>query len=473
MTALPEVSTGLLAAAHPRWQQIQSDLRAKIPDPFFRTFIEPLVVPAGRTPEDRELNLLVPDESLLKHIELRYIKIIEKSLRDADFAGQINLLPQRSRIRSEPETSVARTLPETATPRTAARAESNLPVVPDGSPPDQDHVHEYIAPADADVFLEKIQELRMPPGLTLITGANGYGKTTLCRDLVRTARTRQRTARYLSLETFLAEFSLACRDRVAIAWRSEIRSYLFLVIDDFQFLKKGGGFAQEELQGLLDEFESRGHCLVLSSDRPFEELPLSDTLRSRFFSGHRLQLPPPDFAARLAILQKETARMGTMVAPEDLVYLARNIAGDGRKLKSAAQRLYYQRPEHDVGAGARSPADPRRLEALCRDLFTIRLEIAPEIVLKKSAAFCGTTPEAVVGPARDKPVALARHLTAWLCVDLAGLTLDRAARLIGRKDHSCVVHARKKIAAMLEEDLFFRREVEELKSSILKEARQT
>lgn len=477
MNAAPDTNRTPPSPSHPRWEAIKPGLRAQIPDPFFRTFIQPLVAVAGE-PADTELSLIVPDEKLLEHIKLRYIKIIEDSLRAADYRGSVNLLPQKSKLacgRTAP-TAAADGLQAGTDPQGANAPGEGAHVSPTASaspacaaetvrttnqateaPPEF-----FIAPHQPHPPLDQLRGLEYPGCLALVTGGNGYGKTTLGRDLAA-----RPGARYLSLETFLTEFSLACREKTALAWRSDIRAHRLLVIDDFQFVKKGAGHSQEEIRNLIDEFESQGRKLVLCSDRPFSELPLSDTLRSRFFSGFRVDLPPPDFGTRLEILKRETGMLGHTPAHEDLIFLARNIAGDARKLRSAAQRLCYA-PESGGGVAASNPA---RLEDICRDLFTIRPEIAPEIILKTVAAHYRTTPEAVAGPSRDKKNALARHLVATLCIDLAGRKFNEAARLIGRKDHTCVVHARKKIAALVEADLFFRQEVEDLKSQVLRSAR--
>ena len=471
MSALPEPRTEPAArGTHSHWERVQPELRAKIPDPFFRTFIQPLIASSGAQPEERELSLVVPDEKLLEHIKLRYIKIIEQSLRATDFRGEINLLPQKS-------LPVARSSADTETNRFTQEQTPGVDPAPALMDPTTDRPNArpgpggYLVSSPAHPLTEQLLGLNFRGGLALVKGRNGYGKTTLGRDLVARGLGSNQSARYVSLEGFLTEFSLACQQKTAIAWRGEIRRQRLLVIDDFQFLKKGAGHSQEELRNLIDEYEERGHKLILLSDRPFEGLPLSDTLRSRFLSAFQVELPPPDFSARLNILKNEITALGGAVRSEDLMYLARNIAGDGRKLKSAAQRLFYNSSANGAAGLEERAEDPRRLESLCRDLFTVKIQIAPESVLTHVAEHFQTTPEAVAGPSRDKKHALARHLVACLCVDLCGLKFGATARLIGRKEHSCVVHARRKIAAMLEEDLFFRREVENLKSQILKAAR--
>jgi len=62
------------------------------------------------------------------------------------------------------------------------------------------------------------------------------------------------------------------------------------------------------------------------------------------------------------------------------------------------------------------------------------------------------TPDAILGPSRAPDVARARHLCAYLLMEDARLTCVAAAKALGNRDHSTILHSRARIAAALGHD---------------------
>ncbi len=59
------------------------------------------------------------------------------------------------------------------------------------------------------------------------------------------------------------------------------------------------------------------------------------------------------------------------------------------------------------------------------------------------------TPDAILGPSRAVDIARARHLCAYLLMEDARLTCVAAAKALGNRDHSTILHSRARIAAAL------------------------
>ncbi len=62
------------------------------------------------------------------------------------------------------------------------------------------------------------------------------------------------------------------------------------------------------------------------------------------------------------------------------------------------------------------------------------------------------TPDAILGPSRAVDIARARHLCAYLLMEDARLTCVAAAKTLGNRDHSTILHSRARIAAALGHD---------------------
>ncbi len=459
---------------HP-WQRCKQELFARIPGPFFETFIRPIESHPSFDAQG-QLLLFVPTDKLRKHIQSRYLGLIESTLSQLEFRGQVSLVtgvPQAEHVSVATSSRAAPTARAAALgAQEAAGALRSSPPSPGGdrraraTDPSWENKTTFHSHAANRSAVEALLGGALSQDVLFVSGPSGCGKSTLGMAAARAARERGQAARYLTLETFLTEFSLACRERNVIDWRRELRAHQLLLIDDVQFLKKTAHKSQEEIRHLIDELQRSGGRLVLFSDVPVARLPLAADLRSRLFLAGELTLLYPDEPARERILVEslqEALRLCGRSAtdgPGDRVIrgAAAALVGDGRKLVCAARRLSAVRPD-DANAARQAIADlvdaaPQRG--------------GPQRVVELVAAALSVSPSAIRGPARDKRFALARHLVAYLCTELLGLKLMETAAVIGRREHGSVIHARRRIASLMERDLFLRNQVAELSAQILR-----
>jgi len=426
------------------WESCKRKLRGKIPSPFFESFINPIqVVGDGALDSEREeeapFRLYIPDERLKRHVQARYFSLIQKTLRETSFQGQVSLISSGAGFSSRTAEKASRVREERPLPRPA----TNLPA--------------FFPPPQEKARIEKFLDLSFSGSTGLLIGPSGSGKTALARRMVA----QRERARFLNLEVFLTEFSLACRARNTIEWRSKLRAHDLIVIDDFQFIKESARKTQEEIRLMVDDFQEKGRTIILCMDADPGSLPLQADLASRFLSAERLELRGPDPVAAAEILRAELRSFDLELSEKSIIYLAGRLTGDARKIQSAVLRLRYYE-----GTPRRSESETDNetsfLDELLGDLYSPVRTLDPERILRIVAESFRLRPEGVTGPARDRKHSMARHLTAYLCSELLDIRLVDIARAIGRKDHAGVIHARDKIKRLLGEDLFLRSQVEEL-----------
>ena len=88
-----------------------------------------------------------------------------------------------------------------------------------------------------------------------------------------------------------------------------------LLVDDVQFLTNRKEM-QAELLRLTEALLSAGHQIVLASDRPPNEIAdLDERLISRFSGGLVVDMGPPDYETRVAILRRKAEERGVSFAP--------------------------------------------------------------------------------------------------------------------------------------------------------------
>ncbi|MGD8288712.1 MAG: DnaA/Hda family protein, partial [Gemmatimonadota bacterium] len=137
----------------------------------------------------------------------------------------------------------------------------------------------------------------------------GLGKTHILTAIAHQAGTKPEDPKveYMALEEYLdrLEGSLQVGKRDGLYGDLDI-----LLLDDVQFLT-GQPEAQEMLLKTLDQLTAAGGQIVLASDRPPADIDgLDARLLSRFSGGLIVDLGPPEYETRVAIIRKKAETRG-------------------------------------------------------------------------------------------------------------------------------------------------------------------
>ena len=107
---------------------------------------------------------------------------------------------------------------------------------------------------------------------------------------------------YIPSEAFTNDLVNAIRSRTTTLFREKYRRVDVLIVDDIQFIS-GKDSTQEEFFHTFNTLVNFSKQIVLGSDRhPREMATLEDRLRSRFQGGLVVDVQPPEFETRIAIL---------------------------------------------------------------------------------------------------------------------------------------------------------------------------
>ncbi|MFO7259619.1 MAG: DnaA/Hda family protein [bacterium] len=174
-----------------------------------------------------------------------------------------------------------------------------------------------------------------------IYSASGLGKTHLINAIGHHARRLHPHINvvYDSLEHFTSEITAAIEAGERDAFRQRVSGTGILLLDDVQFLA-GQRRMQEELLRVWDALSSRGGQVVLASDRPPPEIDgLDDRLQSRFSGGLIVDIGPPDYETRVAIVRRKAEERGQVLGPGVAEALARIPFTNVRELQGALNRV--------------------------------------------------------------------------------------------------------------------------------------
>lgn len=293
---------------------------------------------------------------------------------------------------------------------------------------------------------------RKGPGYNplFIHGGPGLGKTHLMHAIGHEWLRGVPASRvvYLTCEKFTNEFIDAVRKGDLERFRKRYRSAEVMLIDDIQFLG-GKERSQEEFfhtfNTLLD-----GRCqVVLTSDRPASEIKnLEPRLISRFECGLTVELQPPVFETRLAILGKKRDEWKVKVDEGIIRFLAERIRSNVRRLEGALMRVAT------FASLATEQITEERVEHLLRDLLREEAgkQVTIDAIQRVVADHYDVRLADMTSRRRPASIAFPRQIAMYLSRTLTKGSLMEIGEAFGGRDHGTVIHACKKIVSQMELD---------------------
>jgi chromosomal replication initiator protein len=296
----------------------------------------------------------------------------------------------------------------------------------------------------------------------------GLGKTHLLQAIAWAANARNSGMKilYLTAEYFMWRFASAIRDQSALSFKESLRDIDLLLIDDMQFLQ--GKSIQQEFCHLLNALIDSAKQVVVAADRPPSELEsLDDRVRSRLKGGVALEIKAPDLEMRHTMLdlryrdaQKDDPNLDI---PNDILeFVAGKVASSGRDLEGAFNQLLIQ---HRFSEG------PVEIEAIDRMLGHLvqsgeQRRVRIEDIQKVVARHYNVSRNDLLSNRRTRVIVRPRQIAMYLSKILTPRSLPEIGRRFGGRDHTTVLHAVRKIEAMLNEDEKLAQELELLKRLI-------
>ena len=282
----------------------------------------------------------------------------------------------------------------------------------------------------------------------LIYGDSGLGKTHLLYSIANVIRHTRPANRivYIKGDDFTNELISAIQTGRNSEFREKYRQADLLLVDDIQFIA-GKVQTQEEFFHTFNTLYESGRQIVLTSDRPPKEmLRLEDRLRSRFEGGLLVDIQPPDYETRAAIVKTKAARLGIPLAEDAGNYIAENIKSNIRQIEGILKKIQAYIDLQGVGA-----VNMELVQRITKEIIDSEKAYEPEFIIEKVADFYDIKPEEVLGKGKTKNVANARQMSFYLIRKLTGLTLEQIGDAMNR-DHSTVLYAIRKVEENLQND---------------------
>ncbi len=282
-------------------------------------------------------------------------------------------------------------------------------------------------------------------------GGPGLGKTHLMHSIGHFILEENPDMKvlYVTSEEFTNEVIESIRSGNAASMtklREKYRTVDVLMVDDVQFII-GKESTQEEFFHTFNVLHGAHKQIILSSDKPPKEMEtLDERFRSRFEWGLIADIQAPDYETRMAILRKNAESCEHQIDEEIIKYIATNIKSNIRELEGAFNKIIAFAKLNKV-----DPTLSLAEEALKDVIYPNKpKEVTPSTIINVVSEHFGVKPEDITSKKRNSEFVLPRQIVMYLCYEMIDdISYMTIAKLLGKKDHTTVIHGVNKISSEL------------------------
>ena len=284
----------------------------------------------------------------------------------------------------------------------------------------------------------------------LIYGGVGLGKTHLMQALgnfIYSNNEKPKIA-YTSAENFTNEFTASLKNQTIDNFKKKYRSLDVLLLDDIQFLEGKEG-TQEELFHTFNSIYDKNGQIVFTSDRPIKELKgFTERISSRFSRGLNVDLQPPNYENRLAIIQKKLELLHKSIPQDVIEYIAKNCQTNVRDIESCITKSIGF--AELVGKPLTVEIAQNQLRDTINDPYSGTITI--ENIQKVVAEHYNVSVADLKSKKKDRKFVIPRQISIFICCSLTEYSTTEIGNEFGGRDHTTIMHARDKVESLLKTD---------------------
>ena len=446
------------------WEKILLILKEEheVSDVSYRTWLQPLTPYSFK---GNTVTIIVPEQTFLAYVKKKYgllLKVTISEFLDQDCDVDFKVKDQIEEEKQAQAPSLIQKNKAVVSPDVIQSANLNPKYTFDtfvvGS-------NNNLAHAAALAVAESPGNAYNP---LFIYGGAGLGKTHLMHSIGHFILEQNPNMKvlYVTSESFTNEVIESIRSGNATAMtklREKYRTVDVLMIDDIQFII-GKESTQEEFFHTFNVLHSAGKQIVLSSDKPPKEMEtLEERFRSRFDWGLIADIQPPDYETRMAILRKNAEACNKPVDDEIFKYIATNIKSNIRELEGAFNRIIAKSKIENQSEITMELAEDALKDIINPDKPK---EITPELIIEVVAEHFGVSPEDITSKKRNSEFVQPRQVVMYLCRKLTDTSYVNIGKLLGKKDHTTIIHGVNKIEDELKNNDELASKVETIKKKI-------
>ena len=416
------------------WRSCLDHFEKQLPPQQFKTWIKPLKFHAV----DDKVTLTAPNRFVLQWIRDRFLGEIQRMAAE----------------RLSPEVTVSLALAEKATPvathAVAVETRGNKPSTREISRLNPDFTFKTFVTGKANELARAaaMQVAERPGGAynpLFVYGGVGLGKTHLIHAIGNLLQERnpQSRIRYIHAEQYVSDVVRAYQHKAFDDFKRYYHSLDLLLIDDIQFFSGKSRTQEEFFYAFNALLESRKQVVITCDTYPREIAGIENRLISRFGWGLTVAVEPPELEMRVAILLRKAEEENVQLDESVAFFIASHSQTNVRELEGALKRIL---------AYSRFSGLPITIE-VCRealkDLLALQSrQVSIDNIQKTVADYYKIKVSEMYSKKRTRNVARPRQMAMALAKELTHLSLPDIGEAFGGRDHTTVLHACRKVAAL-------------------------
>ena len=295
----------------------------------------------------------------------------------------------------------------------------------------------------------------------LLYGGVGLGKTHLMQAIgnkIFAEKGEKLKICYIQAESFTNEFTNNLRNKTPAQFQSKYRKLDVLLLDDIHFLQKKEG-VQNELFYTFEALHKNNSQMVFTCDRPLREIrEMADRLVSRLSSGMTIDLQPPNYETRKAILYKKLDILKKSLPEEVIDYIANTVETNIRDLEAALNKIlgYSEFIDNKITVEI--------AHQQLKDIYMLQNvgNVSIDNIQKVIADNYQISVQELRSKSRAQKYVIPRHIALYISKELTEYTFTELGNEFGGKDHSTVMHACDNIKDKIKTDSSFAQKVNAL-----------
>lgn len=436
------------------WESVLVDVELSLSKASFSTWFKGTSI---LKQEDGTVQVAVPNQFVKEWLTNKYHKIILKALRDSsEHVRGVEYVVTKEPPRPE------------ATPKTPLFVSGELPLSDyyinkeDNLNPRYTFENFVVGPFN-ELAYAAAQAVIKKPGIMynplFVYGNTGHGKTHLIQAVGNYFKTTDgRRVYYVTSEKFGVDYVNALRENKVNSFKEKYRSYDVLVMDDIQFFSQKTKI-QEELFHLFNSLYENNKQLVFSSDKDPVYIPsLEDRLKSRFIAGMKVDIPPPDYETRVAILKTKVSTHNLPITEEAYDYIAATVGSNIRELEGALNAVLCQTQLKNRGLSL------SEVRQLIKESAKPKRAVSIKDIIKTIADFYDIEENIIFEKTRKKEVVKPRQIIMYILREDFKVSYPTIGEKMGGRDHTTVIHSCEKVKQDVKEDPTLSQELQQIRS---------
>ena len=287
-----------------------------------------------------------------------------------------------------------------------------------------------------------------------IYGQSGLGKTHLLNAIATRIKEKfpDMTIVSESCETFVNEFIAAVPkggygsggDVKINAFREKYRNADVLLIDDIQFIG-GKDSSEEEFFNTFEALYKEKKQIVITSDRPPKNIKtLTDRLLSRIEASLIVDIQPPEFETRVAILKRKEELLNIDVPDDVNFFIAEQVKKNIRQLEGIVKKLQaiLNMQEKITKASA---------QLAIKDIQDAPKPITVKRVVEEVARTYNVSVEDICSKKRTSDIKNARQISIYIIKQVIDMPYEKIGAEF-QMTHSTAIHSYDKVKELIDKD---------------------